>query len=38
MPNYVFTLKEFGLAIINVAIKGYEKNVLEMKDLLVLAK
>ena len=38
MPNYVFTLKEFGLAMIHAVTKGYEKNVLEMKDLLALAK
>lgn len=38
MPNYVFTLKEFGLAMINAVIKEYPENVLEMKDLLVLSK
>jgi uncharacterized protein YbjT (DUF2867 family) len=35
-PNYFFTLREFGLAMINSVIKGYGKNVLEMKDILSL--
>jgi len=38
MPNYIFTLKEFGLAMIHAVTRGHEKNVLEMKDLLALAK
>jgi uncharacterized protein YbjT (DUF2867 family) len=38
MPNYVFTLKEFSRSMINAVLKGYEKNVLEMKDLLLLSK
>jgi uncharacterized protein YbjT (DUF2867 family) len=37
-PNAFFTLKEFGLAMINAVIKGNGKNVLEMKDILTLVK
>lgn len=36
--NYVCTLKEVGDAMINVVLKGYNKNVLEVKDIIVLAK
>jgi len=38
VPKYVSTLKELGLAMINVVIKGYEKPVLEVKDIVELAK
>jgi len=37
-PKYITTLKELGLAMINAANKGYEKNILEVKDILSLAK
>ncbi len=37
-PKYVSTLKEMCLAMINAVIKGYEKQVLEVKDIVVLAK
>ncbi|MDP4264141.1 MAG: epimerase [Bacteroidota bacterium] len=37
-PKYITSLKELGLAMIHAAAKGYEKNVLEVKDILVLAK
>ncbi|MEI8226422.1 MAG: hypothetical protein WCG82_10915 [Bacteroidota bacterium] len=37
-PKYVSTLKEVGLAMINTVIKGYEKSVLEVKDIVELAK
>jgi hypothetical protein len=37
MPNFVTTLSELGLAMINSVIKGYEKPVLEVKDILALA-
>jgi uncharacterized protein YbjT (DUF2867 family) len=37
-PNSFFTLKEMGLAMIHSVIKGYGKNVLEMKDIIALAK
>jgi uncharacterized protein YbjT (DUF2867 family) len=37
-PNYFFTLKEFGLAMINAVLRGDGKNVLEMPDLLLLSK
>lgn len=38
LPNYVSTLKELGLAMINAALFGYEKKILEVKDIRVLAK
>ncbi len=37
-PNYVCTLQEMGLAMINVARQGYDKPVLEVKDIVRLAK
>ncbi|MCX6244953.1 MAG: NAD-dependent epimerase/dehydratase family protein [Bacteroidetes bacterium] len=37
-PNYFGTLKDLGLAMINSVLFGYEKNVLEAKDIAVLAK
>jgi hypothetical protein len=37
-PKYVSTLKEVGLAMINSVIYGYEKPVLEVSDLIELAK
>jgi len=36
--NYFFTLKEFGLAMINSVTRGYGKNILEMPDLISLSK
>jgi hypothetical protein len=36
-PGYFGTLQEVGLAMINVAKSGYEKPVLELKDIRVLA-
>jgi uncharacterized protein YbjT (DUF2867 family) len=38
MPKYVSTLKEVALAMINAVIYGYEKPVLEVKDLVFLSK
>lgn len=38
LPKYVSTLKEMGLAMINAVLKGYEKQVLEVRDIVVLAK
>jgi uncharacterized protein YbjT (DUF2867 family) len=38
IPKYVSTLKELGLAMINYVLKGYEKPVLEVKDIVELAK
>jgi hypothetical protein len=38
MPKYVTTLKELGLAMINSVILGYEKPVLEVKDIVELSK
>jgi len=37
-PSYVSTLKEAGIAMINLAIDGYEKPVIEVKDIKVLSK
>lgn len=37
-PNYVSSLRELGLAMINVVTKGYDKKVLEVKDIVKLAK
>jgi uncharacterized protein YbjT (DUF2867 family) len=37
-PKYVSTLKEVSIAMINTVIYGYEKPVLEVKDLVELAK
>jgi hypothetical protein len=36
--NWVSTLSELGLAMINSAIKGYDKQVLEVRDIVELAK
>jgi hypothetical protein len=37
-PKFVSTLKEVGIAMINSVIQGYEKPVLEVKDIVELAK
>ena len=37
-PNVISTLTELGLAMINAVLKGYEKQVLEVKDIKKLAK
>lgn len=37
-PKYVSTLKELGLAMIHSVSKGYEKSILEVKDIVALAK
>lgn len=37
-PNYANTVREVGKAMISVAQYGYEKNVIEVKDILALAK
>jgi uncharacterized protein YbjT (DUF2867 family) len=37
-PAYVCTLKEVGLAMINTVNKNYPKNILEVKDIIALAK
>ncbi len=36
--NIACSLKEIGLAMINAAGKGYEKNILEVKDIIAVAK
>lgn len=37
-PTYITTLRQLGLAMIHVATKGYEKQVLEVKDIVALSK
>lgn len=37
-PSGVSTLKELGLAMIHVALRGYEKSILEVKDIVKAAK
>ena len=37
-PNQVSTLKEMALAMIHAVSKGYEKNIVEVKDIVALAK
>jgi hypothetical protein len=36
-PGKVSTLQEVGWAMINVTLKGYEKQILEVKDIIKLA-
>lgn len=38
MPKYFCTLKEVGLAMINATTKGFEKQVLEVRDIVTLAR
>ena len=38
LPKYVSTLKELGLAMINSVLTGYEKPILEVKDIIELSK
>lgn len=37
-PNFVLTMREVGLAMINSVLKGYPKQILEVKDIRALAK
>ena len=37
-PKYITTLSEVGIAMINVALRGYRKQVLEVEDLLEMAR
>ena len=37
-PNMMITLKDLAAAMINVSLYGYTKNILEMKDMKILAK
>ena len=36
-PKYVSTLKQLGLAMINAALNGYSKQVLEVTDIVALS-
>ncbi|MBL0049480.1 MAG: NAD-dependent epimerase/dehydratase family protein [Bacteroidetes bacterium] len=38
LPNFVSTLSELGLAMIHAASKGYDKQILEVNDIKILAK
>lgn len=38
VPNYVVDLKELAVALINSSLSGYQKNILEVKDIKILAK
>jgi uncharacterized protein YbjT (DUF2867 family) len=38
LPRLVTTLKEMGLAMIETSLNGYEKKVVEVKDILILSK
>jgi hypothetical protein len=38
LPNSVSTLSDMGLAMINAALFGYDKQILEVKDINALAK
>ena len=37
-PNHICTLKQLGIAMIASATKGYEKQILEVKDIIALSK
>ena len=37
-PNYVITLKDLAAAMINAALTGYPKHLVEMKEMKLLAK
>ena len=37
-PGFTCSLREVGLAMINVATRGYEKQILEVRDIVALAK
>jgi uncharacterized protein YbjT (DUF2867 family) len=37
-PKYVTTLKELGLAMINAAARGYDKQIIEVPDILALSR
>ena len=37
-PNFISSLKELGIAMINAVTKGYEKQILEVKDIVALSK
>ena len=38
LPNFVLTLQELGIAMINSVTKGYEKQILEVRDIVKLSK
>ncbi len=38
IPNFICSLKEIGVAMINSSTKGFNKNILEVKDIKILAQ
>jgi hypothetical protein len=38
MPKYISSLRELGLAMIHAAMQGYEKQILEVPDIIALSK
>lgn len=38
IPRYVTTLRELGLAMINASVKGYDKQIIEVPDIIKLSK
>ena len=38
LPNQVSTMRDVGLAMIKCALKGYPKQILEIRDINALAK
>ncbi len=38
LPNYISSLKDLGLAMINCVMLGYEKDTLEVRDIKILSK
>jgi len=38
LPKYISSLREIGLAMINVSLQGYDKNILEVRDIVKAAK
>jgi hypothetical protein len=37
-PKFACTLREVGLAMINTVVKGYDKSILEVHDIVTLAQ
>lgn len=38
LPKYISSLREIGLAMINITLNGYDKKVIEVRDIVKLAK
>jgi hypothetical protein len=37
-PKYIISLKDLAASMINASLAGYSRNILEMKDMNILAK